>query len=262
MHPWFGKIKILNIDNKPPAEAGESESAGFLPLEAGAVKFIHYPDCQQLIIWLPRPGRDYSEFRIRDTGTGRIVEAWPVTDKLSGAIQILWDTVCLSPGSYRIEIDNPGSGMHIIDLIKYGERTVVTDDTGLPVHPETRDEPRVYRDGFGNIIDNEDLRLREKVLKEIAGKFSRRLEYESSGRSGTVIYLEGEIRIPFYYEFGGGNCVACIELPAPYKWESATKTPLDRREDIIQFMAASVHARQAPNCRVEISDNAIKYFRE
>ncbi len=262
MRSFFGKIKVLNIENKPPPEGREGESAGFLPLETGAVKFVHYPDCQQLIISLPRPGKDYGDLRLWDTGTGRILETWPVADKLSGAIQILWDTVSLSPGHYRIEIDHIDSGMHSIDLIKYEAGAVIPGDVVIPVQEETRGKPIVYRDGFGNIMEDEDLLLREKVLKEIADTFSRHIEYESSGRSGTVIYVEGETRIPFYYEIGGGDCVAWIDLPAIDKWESETKTPSDRREDIVQFTAASVHARQAPGCRVEISGNAIKYFRK
>ncbi len=260
MHSWSGSVKILNIENKPPVEEGAKVLPGFLPLESGAVAFNHYPDCQQLVIWLPRPGKEYGELRIRDAGTGESIESWPVGDKLSGAIQILWDTLYLPPGSYRIEIDHCESGKHIIDLIKYKEGEDIPDDTVPILQPETGHEPIVYRDGSGKIIVDEDLLLREKVLKDIADRFSRHIEYESSGRSGTVIYVEGETRVPFYYELGGGDCVAYIELPAAGKWESETKMPLERREDIIQFTAASVHSRQAPNCRVEISDEAIKYF--
>ena len=262
MRSWYGKIKIVNIENKPPIEGGEKELTGFSPLETGSVRFVHYPDCQQLIIWLPLPGKEYGDLRLRDTQTGRIIETWPVIDKLSGSIQILWDTLFMAPGHYRIEIDHLDSGMHCIDLMKYGEEELIADDAVILVQPERQDGQIVYRAGFGNIIEDEDLRLREKVLKEIADKFSRHIEYESSGRSGTVIYVEGETRIPFYYEFGGGDCVAWIDLPTIDKWESETKTPVGRREDIIQFTAASVHARQAPSCRVDICDDAIKYFRE
>ncbi len=262
MRSFFGKIKILNIDNKPPAGRGEMELTGFLPLETGAVKFIHYPDCQQLIIWLPRPGKDYGALRLRDTVTGEIIDEWPVANKLDGAIRILWDTLPVSPGHYRIEIDHPDSCMHIIDLIKYEEGAVIPKNDINLMQQETSSEPMVYRDGFGNIVENVDLLLRENVLKEITDKFSRHIEYESSGRSGTVFYVEGETRIPFYYEFGGGNCVAWIDLPAIDKWESETKTPVDRRQDIIQFTAATVHARQAPGCRIEISDTAIKFLQK
>jgi hypothetical protein len=260
MRSFFGKIKILNIDNKPPAERGEMELTGFLPLETGAVKFIHYPDSQQLIIWLPRPGKDYGTLRLRDTVTGEIIDDWPVANKLNGAIQILWDTVSLPPGHYRIEIDHPDSCKHIIDLIKYEEGAALPDNEVTLKQPESNSEPILYRDGFGNIIENEDLRLREKMLKEITDKFSRHIEYGSSGRAGTIFYAEGETRIPFYYEFGGGNCVAYIDIPTIDKWESETKTPVGRRDDIIQFTATMVQARQAPDCRIEICDTAIKFF--
>lgn len=69
-------------------------------------------------------------------------------------------------------------------------------------------------------------------------------------------------RIDFYFKIGGGDCVDFIDFPHQDRWEAATHTPLGRREDIIQFTARSVRQRQAPDCRIEISEQSILFFRK
>lgn len=116
-----------------------------------------------------------------------------------------------------------------------------------------------YRDGFGNIIPDEDLIMREKANKELERKFSRRVEYEGNLRAGSVIYIDSESRIEFYNEMGGGNCMVYIDIPAEEQWEEATKTPLSRRSEILEFVAATVQAQQASNCYYEIKTKEINF---
>ncbi|MFZ9388552.1 MAG: hypothetical protein ACO25B_11795 [Chitinophagaceae bacterium] len=261
MQATYGTIQIIRIDNCFPNKEGEKESR-FLPLPADSVKFVHYPDCQQLIIWLPRPGSEYGVLRLMDTGSGHIIEEWPLSEKLNGSIQVLWDTLTIPPGTYRIEIEYSTGGLHLIELEKYEAGAPLTSPVPADVEEEKNEEPLVYRDGLGRVIENEDLTLREKLLREIKNRFTRHIEYSGSGRAGTVTYVEGETRIDFYYEIGGGDCVACIDIPQQDRWEAATQTPLNRREDIIEFTARSVQQRQAPNCRIEISEQSILFFRK
>ena len=117
-----------------------------------------------------------------------------------------------------------------------------------------------YKDGFGNIIPNEDLILREKLNNELARKFSRRIEYEGTLRSGSVIYLDVDTRIEFSNEMGGGNCLAFINIPSEMQWEAATKTPLSRRKDILEYVAAAVQSQQASNCYYEIKEDSISFY--
>ncbi len=262
MKPWFGKIRILYIRNEPPPGVPANDTVAFRPLEEKAVRFVHYPDCQQLIIWLPANGQEYIKLRLLDTVTDLTSEEWPVTDQLSGSIQVLWDTLPVPPGQYLVEILHQSGGRHLIGLVKYEAGNDPPETPAPGTSTETSQDPIVYRNGFGQVMENEDLRLRERVMKEIVGRFTRHVEYESSGRSGTVYYTEGETRIPFYYEIGGGDCVAYIEIPPESQWETATKTSLERRDDIIHFLAQSVHARQAPHCRMEISADTIKFLRK
>lgn len=256
---YYGKIAPGSIQNIPPVVASATGQAVFEPLEKESLKFVHYPDCQQLIIWLPRPGVEYSTLILRNIDTGNIREQWLVADKLSGAIQLLWDTLPVPPGNYVIEINLQNGGQHIVGIRKYKEGEEVPEEKSPAIEPGSG-ESIVYRDGFGNILPNEDLILRNKVLKEMADKFSRRIEYLSEGRTGYVIYIEGELQLRFYYEFGGGNCIAVIDIPATEQWEAHTKLPLSRRDDIIDFMATTVKNQQASGSRVKITDTAISFF--
>jgi hypothetical protein len=125
---------------------------------------------------------------------------------------------------------------------------------------EEKDKPIVYKDGFGNIIPDEDIILREKLNKELEQKFSRRIEYTGNLRAGTVIYIDNDTRIEFSHEIGGGNCLVYIDIPTEAQWEAFTKTPLARRKEILDFVAATVQAQQASTCYFEIKENAITYY--
>lgn len=123
-----------------------------------------------------------------------------------------------------------------------------------------KDQPIIYRDGFGNMIPDEDLILSEKLNKELERKFSRKIEYSGTLRDGQVIYIDIDTRIEFSNEMGGGNCMAFINIPTEEQWEAATKTPLERRKDILEYVAAAVQSQQASNCNFEIRENEIGFY--
>jgi hypothetical protein len=125
---------------------------------------------------------------------------------------------------------------------------------------EKKSKPIVYKDGFGNIIPDEDLILREKLNKELGRKFSRRVEYEGNLRDGSVIYIDSDTRIAFSNEMGGGNCMAFINIPTEDQWEAVTKTDLSRRKEILEYVAEVVRAQQASNCYFEIKENEIGFY--
>lgn len=123
-----------------------------------------------------------------------------------------------------------------------------------------KDKPVVYKDGFGNVIPDEDLILREKLNKELARKFSRRVEYEGNLRAGSVIYSDIDTRIEFGNEMGGGKCMVYVIIPTEKEWEAQTNTPLSRRKEILEYVAAAVQAQQASNCYFEIKENEIGFY--
>jgi len=49
-----------------------------------------------------------------------------------------------------------------------------------------------------------------------------KIKYVSEGRSGKVVYESAEATFALYYEFGGGDVVACIDIPSEQNWEKHT----------------------------------------
>ncbi len=90
MENYFGIIEIDRVDNE---QAGPVAAVDFIPLAIDHTRFVHYPDCQQLIIWLTYPGSEYGNIRLVDTNTGKTVDEYSVADKLNGSIQLVWDTL-------------------------------------------------------------------------------------------------------------------------------------------------------------------------
>jgi len=80
-----------------------------------------------------------------------------------------------------------------------------------------------------------------KLLGLLIGKAGRpTISYSSNGRYGHVHYQSPETTFALYFEFGGGNCVACINIPDTDTWEAETSLPLARRESVLQFIGQQV----------------------
>lgn len=88
----------------------------------------------------------------------------------------------------------------------------------------------------------------------------RELFYASQGRGGYVTYADQRSEIKFYYEFGGGDCVAIIFIPPPDRWESDTRRPLAERKEILAFVAERALADQVSSGHYRISDQFIELF--
>lgn len=99
-------------------------------------------------------------------------------------------------------------------------------------------------------------------LKDLFSKNKRKLEYISNGRCGSVIYKDDQGDIKFYYEFGGGKCVAIIFVPPVNDWTVQTKRNLSERNEILTFVAEQTIKDQSPNSYFEISENSIEIFSE
>lgn len=233
-----------------PANVGAPEGMARLSMQ-----FVRYPGCQQLILWLPQPGRlNYGELRIIGPG-GDAIEQAPVSSRLNGSIQILTDTYAWPPGAYRVEIDHNDGWRHELRLQKLEE--------GVAAPPTQEQLPsegeRIYRDGFGNVIPNLDLEMRRQVMERIVTKFSRRLQFEGNARAGIIIYIDSERRIRFSHEMCMGRVKFSIDLPRPQHWEAQTGAPLAERDDIVDFVARETRRIQASSCNYEIHEERIDF---
>ena len=63
-----------------------------------------------------------------------------------------------------------------------------------------------------------------------------KVAFSTSGRSGQVLYTGPEGSFSMYWEFGGGDVIAVIDIPDPKQWEAQTQIPLEKRMDILHFI--------------------------
>ena len=270
---------------------GEATNRGIGP-QPGllAARFARYPGCQQLVVWLPRPGHSgYGELTVREHG-GAVHERSPVTSRLSGSVQILFDTLAWPPGEYDIEVAHQDGWSHAITLRKWppdstghpggaqegvparagagGAKALdamavganAADDRAADVKTVPASPPIIYYDGFGKIVPDVDLELREQALAALARRFARRLRYEGNFRAGAIVYEDGDVQIRFANEMAGGACRFSIELPDEGRWEAVTGAPLADRDDIVSFVARRVQHEQAGSWRYEITPRAINFY--
>ncbi len=222
------------------------------------VKFVHYPGSQQLILWLPKPAHEgYAELSV--THDGEDIEHGPVSSRMNGSVQILFATLEWSPGDYRIAITHGDGWRHVVDLTKYAPG-VAPPAPPEPVMEQPSGESIVYHDGFGNVIPDVDLEMRGRARRDIAQMFGRRLEYEGNYRAGTIVYIDGDVRIRFSHEMSGGDIKFSVEVPAAEHWEGFTKTPLAARDEIIAFVAERMRIEKANSWRYRITDTSIDFY--
>lgn len=239
-----------------PANVGAPEGMARLSMQ-----FVRYPGCQQLILWLPQPGRQgYGELRIIGPD-GAMLEQTPVSSRLNGSVQILTDTYQWPPGDYRVEIDHDDGWRHELHMRKLEEGVAAPKPPAPEPTQEEKpsDAERIYRDGFGNVIPNLDLELRRQVMENIVAKFTRRLEFEGNARAGVIIYIDGERSIRFSHEMCIGRVKFSIDLPRPQHWVAQTSTPLSERDDIVDFVARETRRTQASSWNYEIHEDRIDF---
>ena len=247
--PGFeGLVRVERIHNvDAPAEIGVLK-----------VQHVHYPGTQQLTVWLPQSGYfGYRDWRI--IGPHEVViERAELRSRLNGSVQVLTDTLPWAPGAYRVEVAHDDGWRHVAVLEKLAEGVPAPKPNPAPPPPPSS-EPRIYRDGSGNIIPNVDLELRKRANEAIARRFGRYLEYEGNFRAGVIIYVDGERRIRFQHEMAGGAYKFIIDVPPVAHWEAQTGTPLSERDEIVRFVAERVQREQASSWTFEIRATEIAF---
>lgn len=260
---YFGKVELGAIENQINTVISSNQSTPINELKAENIKYVFYPDCQQLIIWLPNPGSHYNEFKIHNLDHGQVILSDKVQNIINGSIQIILDSSNFSPASYCLELDWPKTIKHLLFFKKLEPGVSPKEEDVLPdLEPpksESLSDRRRYYDSFGNLVPD-DIDFRNLKMDELLKKLNRKIEYKDDGRTGTIYYIDGETKIGFNYEFGGANCIVFINVPTEEKWESQTGVPLDQRKEIIEFIASRVHQEKVASSRIEISSDAISFY--
>lgn len=84
-----------------------------------------------------------------------------------------------------------------------------------------------------------------------------KVSFSSSGRSGYVLYESPEGKLNLYYEFGGGDAIAIIDIPTEEKWAAATTIPPEQRMEVLHFIGKTAVQKQTLNGAYEIQDKWI-----
>jgi hypothetical protein len=75
------------------------------------------------------------------------------------------------------------------------------------------------------------------------------------GREGEVTYREDSRTITGYQEFGGGDVVAIVSMGSADDWRARHPWAVERRAQILRFIADEVIRQKAPSCSAEIDES-------
>lgn len=87
------------------------------------------------------------------------------------------------------------------------------------------------------------------------------IQISQDGRGGNVTVTLANGSHSFWWEFGGGDCIALVDVPSERQWSSIAALAPHPRAPFLAWLAREVSARQCPGARVAISDHAIEFYR-
>lgn len=90
---------------------------------------------------------------------------------------------------------------------------------------------------------------------------AKKLTYQNKGREGVVIYSDEISSINFHFEFGGGDCITIISVPAAADWKNETNRSLEERSAIIEFVAKQTLNDHVGGGRYVITENFIELYK-
>ena len=174
INSYFGIISISTIEN---CWSDLSKRDEVLEMNSNHCRYVHYPDCQQLIIWLPVYGVLYDSMDLIVKSTKHVVWKKNISELLNGSVQIILNTLPFPPEEYHIMITKLDGLIHQITFTKYAEGISPQQEVIINQSLVDLDAPPIeYRDGFGNLLPNEDFILRDAVIKKTMDIMTRRLE--------------------------------------------------------------------------------------
>lgn len=99
-----------------------------------------------------------------------------------------------------------------------------------------------------------------KAPKNHRGANGQRVIFASDGRSGHVFYESPEGKFSMYYEFGGGDVVVIISVPETAQWVAQTGIPLEKREEVLNYIGQVSVAQQTKNGSYKLDANSILIY--
>lgn len=97
------------------------------------------------------------------------------------------------------------------------------------------------------------------MLARLEGITHQKITYASDGRSGQIHYESPETSFSLYYEFGG-DVVACIDIPDPKTWQKHTGLPVERRDEVLNFIGEQIVRDQTQGGSFKIEGNWMNIY--
>jgi hypothetical protein len=90
---------------------------------------------------------------------------------------------------------------------------------------------------------------------------SGKVRIDSQGRSGDVVITLPDGEVLFWWEFGGGDCIAFVQIPNSQQWKLQHPLKNYPRLEFLEALAEEVSALQCPGATHTISENFIEFYR-
>ena len=87
---------------------------------------------------------------------------------------------------------------------------------------------------------------------------NRKVTINDKGRTGIITYTDDDTTIDFFYEFSVGACLATISVPKIVEWEKHTRLSVEKRSEILNYIAQQIIELKDMGCGYKISDNFIE----
>jgi hypothetical protein len=97
-------------------------------------------------------------------------------------------------------------------------------------------------------------------MKEAAMDLQGKVFLENKFRGGHIRVVVGELSESLYWEFGGGNCIAYVEVPNPDKWQESHLFRQFEREMFLSGLAAEICRLECPDAIYEIGSDQIIFL--
>jgi hypothetical protein len=258
-----------------PIELGQAHNLN-APSHVGLLvaRFVRYPGCQQLQLWLPQPGYEgYGELRVVcDDGT--VLDRDPLQRRLDGSVHLLFDTLDWPPCAITLEIDHSDGWQHRLPMHKLDEAAAKAAEAAAAAARQAADarllnarhasrhrradRPQRYRDGVGLWLPDESQILRERALAELTARLWRRVDHVGTVYGGQFIYSDGTVQIRFQQEMGTGGCKVLVHVPTVEHWVAATGAPLELRDEIVHCVAEA--AQRLAGSRSVVGEDVIEIY--
>lgn len=92
-------------------------------------------------------------------------------------------------------------------------------------------------------------------------EFSGNVAMERNGRNGYVHVVVDGHRLRFYWEYGGGNCIATVAVPNPADWNTLDPHREFERDAFLAGLAREIARHECPRATIEFAPEAV-YFLE